>query len=47
MPVLPMDDDIFVSQVSPPLFECIEMMKREDIVARIDYTLATVFGDEQ
>ena len=35
------------TQVSPPLFECIEMMKREDIVARIDYTLATVFGDEQ
>lgn len=33
------------SQVSPPLFESIELMKREDVVARIDYTLHEVFGD--
>lgn len=33
------------SQVSPPLFESIELMKREDVVARIDYTLSEVFGD--
>ena len=32
------------SQVSPPLFESIELMKREDVLARIDHTLATVFG---
>jgi glutamyl-tRNA synthetase len=32
------------SQVSPPLFESIELMKREDVLARIDYTLDTVFG---
>lgn len=32
------------SQVSPPLFESIELMKREDVLARIDYTLETVFG---
>lgn len=32
------------SQVSPPLFESIELMKREDVVARIDYTLREVFG---
>ena len=32
------------SQVSPPLFESIELMKREDVLARIDYTLAEVFG---
>ncbi len=32
------------SQVSPPLFESIELMKREDVVARIDYTLKTVFN---
>ena len=32
------------SQVSPPLFESIELMKREDVLARIDYTLAKVFG---
>ena len=31
------------SQVSPPLFESIELMKRDDVVARIDYTLKTVF----
>ena len=31
------------NQVSPPLFECIELMKREDVVARIDYVLETVF----
>lgn len=33
------------SQVSPPLFESIELMKRNDVVARIDYTLSEVFGD--
>lgn len=32
------------SQVSPPLFESIELMKRSDVVARIDYTLSEVFG---
>ncbi len=32
------------SQVSPPLFESIELMKREDVVTRIDYTLKTVFN---
>lgn len=32
------------SQVSPPLFESIELMKREDVLARIDYTLQEVFG---
>lgn len=32
------------SQVSPPLFESIELMKREDVVARIDTTLSEVFG---
>lgn len=32
------------SQVSPPLFESIELMKREDVLARLDYTLSTVFG---
>lgn len=32
------------SQVSPPLFESIELMNREDVVARINYTLETVFG---
>ena len=31
------------SQVSPPLFESIELMERADVVARIDYTLKTVF----
>ncbi len=33
------------SQISPPLFESIELMKRSDVVARIDYTLSEVFGD--
>ena len=33
------------SQVSPPLFESIELMERADVVARIDHTLAEVFGD--
>lgn len=33
------------SQVSPPLFESIDLMKRSDVVARIDYTLSEVFGD--
>ena len=32
------------SQVSPPLFESIELMKREDVVARLDFTLSEVFG---
>lgn len=32
------------SQVSPPLFESIELMDRNDVLARIDYTLDTVFG---
>lgn len=32
------------SQVSPPLFESIELMKRKDVLARLDYTLSTVFG---
>ena len=32
------------SQVSPPLFESIELMKREDVLARIDHTLQEVFG---
>lgn len=32
------------SQVSPPLFESIELMKREDVVARIDEALSEVFG---
>lgn len=32
------------SQVSPPLFESIELMKRSDVVARLDYTLSEVFG---
>lgn len=31
------------SQVSPPLFESIELMNRDDVLARIDYTLDTVF----
>ncbi|MBQ9021858.1 MAG: glutamate--tRNA ligase [Eggerthellaceae bacterium] len=30
--------------VSPPLFESIELMKREDVLARIDFTLSEVFG---
>lgn len=32
------------SQVSPPLFESIELMDRADVLARIDHTLAEVFG---
>ena len=32
------------NMVSPPLFESIELMKREDVLARIDYTLSEVFG---
>ena len=32
------------SQVSPPLFESIELMKREDVVARLDFTLSAAFG---
>lgn len=32
------------SQVSPPLFESIELMERSDVLARIDHTLAEVFG---
>ena len=32
------------SQVSPPLFESIELMERKDVVARLDYTLSEVFG---
>ncbi|MGN0301331.1 MAG: glutamate--tRNA ligase [Anaerotardibacter sp.] len=32
------------NMVSPPLFESIELMKREDVVARIDYTLKEVFN---
>jgi glutamyl-tRNA synthetase len=31
------------NQVSPPLFESIELMSREDVLARIDATVATVF----
>lgn len=33
------------NMVSPPLFESIELMAREDVLARIDYTLKEVFGD--
>lgn len=32
------------NMVSPPLFESIELMQRADVVARIDATLAEVFG---
>lgn len=32
------------NMVSPPLFESIELMDRADIVARVDATLAEVFG---
>lgn len=28
------------NMVSPPLFECIELMKREDVVARIDFAIS-------
>lgn len=33
------------NMVSPPLFESIELMKRADVVARLDYVLAEVFGE--
>ena len=32
------------NMVSPPLFESIELLPREDILARIDKTIATVYG---
>ena len=32
------------SQVSPPLFESIELMDRADVLARLDYTINEVFG---
>jgi len=32
------------SQVSPPLFESVELMERADVLARIDATLNQVFG---
>ena len=32
------------NMVSPPLFESIELLSREDILARIDQTLSEVFG---
>ena len=32
------------NMVSPPLFESIELLPREDILARIDQTLSEVFG---
>ena len=32
------------NMVSPPLFESIELMKREDVLARIDFALSEVFG---
>lgn len=32
------------NMVSPPLFESIELMTREDVLARIDCTLKEVFG---
>lgn len=35
------------NMVSPPLFESIELLKRADILARIDTTLAEVFGSKQ
>ena len=31
------------NMVSPPLFESIELMKRKDVLARIDYVLNTIF----
>jgi glutamyl-tRNA synthetase len=31
------------NMVSPPLFESIELLKREDVLARIDATVAEVF----
>ena len=35
------------NMVSPPLFESIELMDPEDVLARIDGTLAVVFGTEE
>ena len=32
------------NMVSPPLFESVELLPREDVLARIDQTLAEVFG---
>ena len=32
------------NMVSPPLFESIELLPREDVLARIDQTIATVYG---
>lgn len=32
------------NMVSPPLFESVELLKREDVVARLDKTIAQVFG---
>ncbi len=32
------------NMVSPPLFESIELLERADVLSRIDYTLAEVFG---
>ena len=32
------------NMVSPPLFESVELMKREDVLARIDATRALVYG---
>ena len=31
------------NMVSPPLFESIELLNREDVLARIDATLAVAF----
>ena len=32
------------NMVSPPLFESIELLDREDVLGRIDKTIAEVFG---
>jgi len=32
------------NMVSPPLFESIELLSREDVLARIDYVTKEVFG---
>ena len=32
------------NMVSPPLFESIELLPREDVLARIDATMSEVFG---
>jgi glutamyl-tRNA synthetase len=32
------------NMVSPPLFESVELLERQDVLARIDRTLATVYG---